>query len=198
MIIVLVVKVDEISSELSSLNAIVNNYEENYKMIFKELDGLKTSWYDDNYAKSFYDDVIIENYQNKEHNNNIKEIINIYEYLVEKYKNIGTKVEIDLKYIDSILEKFNKRISETRDIINQYKGIDTYYCPRERNYINKQIKDLRATITSMRKNKQEYKDLFDTILNIENNVKEKLAKIELYPIKELIEDKYFNIEGEKQ
>ena len=195
MISVLVVKVDDLLNELSSLNAVINNYEENYKAIFKELDNSKSFW-NDGYAKSFYNDEIIENYQNKEHNSNIRSLEKIYKYIIEKYQEIGNKIEIELSYRDNILENFNKRISDIRDIINQYKGIDTYYCPKERNVIENQIKDLRATITTIRQSKEEYKNLFDKVETIEKNIRERLAKIEVYPIKELKEDKYFNLEGE--
>lgn len=194
MISVLVVRIDDLVNELSSLGAIINNYEENYKAIFKELDNSKSFW-NDGYAKSFYNDAIIENYQNKEHNSNIRALEKVYQYIVDKYQELGSKIEIELSYRDTILENFNKRISEIRDIINQYKGIDTYYCPKERNVIDNQIKDLRATITAIRNTKEEYKDLFDKVESIEKNVKEKIARIEIYPIKELSEDKYFNIEG---
>lgn len=195
MISVLVVKVDDLLNELSSLNAVINNYEENYKAIFKELDNSKSFW-NDGYAKSFYNDEIIENYQNKEHNSNIRSLEKIYKYIIEKYQEIGSKIEIELSYRDNILENFNKRISDIRDIINQYKGIDTYYCPKERNVIENQIKDLRATITAIRQSKEEYKNLFDKVETIEKNIRERLARIEVYPIKELKEDKYFNLEGE--
>ena len=196
MISVLVVRIDDLVTELSSLSAIINNYEENYKSIFKELDNSKAFW-DDGYAKSFYNDAIIENYQNKEHNSNIRSLEKIYQYIIDKYQEIGRKIEVELTYRDAILENFNKRISEIRDIINQYKSIDTYYCPKERNVIENQIKDLRATITAMRKSKENFKDLFDNIEKIEKNVREKIAKVEVYPIKELVEDKYFNLDGEK-
>jgi hypothetical protein len=49
----------------------------------------------------------------------------------------------------------------------------------------------------MRKSKQKFKDLFEKVEDIEKNTREKINKLEIYPIKELVEDKYFSIEGEQ-
>lgn len=179
----------EIEKELIYLNKLLEEYENNYLMIFKELNSSSFFWKDGK-ADLFYKEIPKELEKNRNYYQEIKSVKDLYNFILEKYKQIGDKISIDLNSQESILEKFNNIIELSKEILSSYKHLDTSFCEEEKQIINDYKETLKSLITSLIEEKNKIKDLFNNVEDIESQINEKLANIKITYFKELEIDSY--------
>ncbi len=179
----------EIEKELIYLNKLLEEYESNYLMLFKELNSSSFFWKDGK-SDLFYKNVPKEFEKNKNYYDEIKSIKDFYNIILEKYHKIGDKIEIEMSSQESIIEKFNKTIELSNDILSSYKHLDLSFCEEEREIINEYKNELKELIIKLKEEKNKIKNLFNKIEDIENQINEKIVSLKITYFKELEFESY--------
>ena len=169
----------EIEKEVTILKQLIEDYEKNYIMLFKELSDTSFYWTEDGNAKAFFNELKFEKEQQKNHYKTLYNTYKIYEYISEKYKTIGRKIYVDLAERDNILAKYNNCINKTTELIVLYEHLDTSFCAPERPLIINQIKRLNNLRTTYKASKEKVKDTLDRIAEIEREIQNRIASYEI-------------------
>ncbi len=173
------IKTKDIEKEVDTLKRLINDYEKNYLYIFKELSDASFYWKEDAHAKEFFNGLKFEKSAEENHYRTIYKTFKVFEYIKNKYKEIGNTILVDIDERDNILAKYNKCIDETNDIIVAYEHLDTSFCEDEKPLILSQLRRLYKLRDKYIKTKGKVKDALDRIVEIEKEVKNKLANYEV-------------------
>ena len=73
----------EIEKEVTILKQLIEDYEKNYIMLFKELSDTSFYWTEDGNAKAFFNELKFEKEQQKNHYKTLYNTYKIYEYISE-------------------------------------------------------------------------------------------------------------------
>ena len=176
------IKTKDIEKEVELLGKLINDYEKNYLYLFKELSDASFYWKEDAHAKEFFNEIKFEKYAETNHYNAILKTFRIFEYIKNKYREIGKQIYVNIEERDNILAKFNKCINETSELIVLFEHLDTSFCAEERPLINSQINRLYKLKNDYIATKQKVKEALDTIINIEKEVKIQLASYDIDPV----------------
>ncbi len=169
----------EIEKEVTILKQLIEDYEKNYIMLFKELSDTSFYWTEDGNAKAFFNELKFEKEQQKNHYKTLYNTYKIYEYISEKYKTIGRKIYVNPDERDNILAKYNNCINKTTELIVLYEHLDTSFCAPERPLIINQIKKLNNLRTTYKASKEKVKDTLDRIAEIEREIQNRIASYEI-------------------
>lgn len=169
----------EIEKEVTILKQLIEDYEKNYIMLFKELSDTSFYWTEDGNAKAFFNELKFEKEQQKNHYKTLYNTYKIYEYISEKYKTIGRKIYVNPDERDNILAKYNNCINKTTELIVLYEHLDTSFCAPERPLIINQIKRLNNLRTTYKASKEKVKDTLDRIEEIEREIQNRIASYEI-------------------
>ena len=169
----------EIEKEVTILKQLIEDYEKNYIMLFKELSDTSFYWTEDGNAKAFFNELKFEKEQQKNHYKTLYNTYKIYEYISEKYKTIGRKIYVNPDERDNILAKYNNCINKTTELIVLYEHLDTSFCAPERPLIINQIKRLNNLRTTYKASKEKVKDTLDRIAEIEREIQNRIASYEI-------------------
>ncbi len=179
------IKIDYLKKEISQLEKLIEEYQINYRYLYKELSETFFSWKEDRHAKAFFDVIKIKKTSEINHYNSIVYLYRVFKYIYDNYSKFGNEVNIDLQERDNILEKYNNCISGTNDLITLYSHLDTSFCPEERQLIVNQINKLKEIKESYTASKERTKEAFDRISKIEKEVKKRIASLEISEIEEI-------------
>lgn len=169
----------EIEKEVTILKQLIEDYEKNYIMLFKELSDTSFYWTEDGNAKAFFNELKFEKEQQKNHYKTLYNTYKIYEYISEKYKTIGRKIYVNPDERDNILAKYNNCINKTTELIVLYEHLDTSFCAPEKPLIINQIKKLNNLRTTYKASKEKVKDTLDRIAEIEREIQNRIASYEI-------------------
>jgi len=169
----------EIEKEVTILKQLIEDYEKNYIMLFKELSDTSFYWTEDGNAKAFFNELKFEKEQQKNHYKTLYNTYKIYEYISEKYKTIGRKIYVNPDERDNILAKYNNCINKTTELIVLYEHLDTSFCAPEKPLIINQIKKLNNLRTTYKASKEKVKDTLDRIEEIEREIQNRIASYEI-------------------
>lgn len=179
----------EIEKELMYLNKLITEYEDNYLSLFRELNSSSLFWKDGK-SELFFDTIPKEKIKNDNYYQEIKNVQNIYTYILEQYKKIGNKINIDLNYQEAILKRFDKIILELENIKSLYEHLDTSFCIEEKGIILNELKDITQIIEIIKDEKNRIKNLLEKIESIEMEISTQINKIKITYIKDYEIDNY--------
>lgn len=187
------INIDKLKINITEYNKLVEEYENICQNYYYELES-DTNYWSSPYANYFFSLIAEEKKENKKFYQELSSLTKIFNYLILKYESLGSKINFDEKNKDTILNKINNY--KIDDIINIYDNLDLSFCPQEKNLIEKQKTKLQTTKVNINKYKKNIKNYFSTIEEIENQIKLKLSKLTISPIKEnsLLEHKLGNTE----
>lgn len=171
------INIRSLNENITELNNIISEYNENCLNLFNIMKNLTTFWHDKN-AKNFYDKLQIEE---KNTNKIIKEIENkknIYKYIYEEYNNLGNKIKCNLESKDIIISKIDNCISKLTEILNIFKCIDITSAYKGRAKIIKKQKKIEQLLIDYEDSKTKIKNFFNKIEQLEQSVNSKIENIE--------------------
>lgn len=117
------IQIDDIQNQLIFLNKQYDIYYDNYLKLYNILMDSSNYWNDMN-SKAFYDKIIT---QKKDLNFilvEIKEVIDLYDYIYQLYKNIGKKIEFNIGFRNKMNEQFSLYLKCIDDIIKIYNNLN--------------------------------------------------------------------------
>ena len=180
----MIIDVNNIKDEIVKLNDLLDKYKDNYLNLYNEINNASSYW-NDLISVKFFDSCKIEKIETKTTLEEIKSIIDIYNYILEKYQEIGKKIKFEIKNRDIVINGFNNYIIKVDDLIREYNSINFNCNIKISNMLNDQLYKLKNNRKILNNIKDKVKDIFDNIEEIEKEINLRLSKINIDIIKEI-------------
>ena len=179
------INVGNIEKECSTLKKNIDSFYDNVLTIYNELNWVKGYW-DDYHARIFFTNVNSEKMKVVNTYNELKSVSNIYEFMVERYKSIGNKIQVNLEVKDNVLAKFNNFYDKVNELISSYNGLNLGFCAGSSiaNRLHRQKRDLLKIKASLNVYKEKVKSTFEKIEEIESDINYKISNTSIEEIKE--------------
>ena len=179
------INVGNIEKECSTLKKNIDSFYDNVLTIYNELNWVKGYW-DDYHARIFFTNVNSEKMKVVNTYNELKSICNIYESIVERYKSIGNKIQVNLEEKDNVLSKFNNFYDKVNELISLYNDLNLGFCASSSiaNRLYRQKQDLLKIKASLNVYKERVKTTFETLEEIERDINYKITNTSIEEIEE--------------
>ena len=179
------INVANIEKECSTLKKNIDSFYDNVLTIYNELNWVKGYW-DDYHARLFFTNVNSEKMKVVNTYNELKSVSNIYESMVERYKSIGNKIQVNLEEKDNVLAKFNNFYDKVNELISLYNGLNLRFCAGTSvaNRLYRQKQDLLKIKASLNVYKERVKTTFETLEEIERDINYKISNTSIEEIEE--------------
>ena len=179
------INIGNIEKECSTLKKNIDSFYDNVLAVYNELNWVKGYW-DDYHARLFFTNVNSEKMKVVNTYNELKSVSNIYESMVERYKSIGNKIQVNLEEKDNVLAKFNNFYDKVNELISLYNGLNLRFCAGTSvaNRLYRQKQDLLKIKASLNVYKERVKTTFETLEEIERDINYKISNTSIEEIEE--------------
>ena len=179
------INIANIEKECSTLKKNIDSFYDNVLAVYNELNWVKGYW-DDYHARLFFTNVNSEKMKVVNTYNELKSVSNIYESMVERYKSIGNKIQVNLEEKDNVLAKFNNFYDKVNELISLYNGLNLRFCvgTSVANRLYRQKQDLLKIKASLNVYKERVKTTFETLEEIERDINYKISNTSIEEIEE--------------
>lgn len=177
------IDIASLQKESDILNKQLEKFTDSFLNIYNDLNQASNDW-QDYHARFFFTNV---NTEKSKVNNTYKELIalqEIYLYLVNQYKVLGNKINVNLDNKDDIFSKFNNFKEKLDELVSMYNDLDLSFCPDEAAKINSQKKQLLKIKSDIYNSKDKIKETLEKIEEIEKEVNLRISKINIEEIQE--------------
>lgn len=165
------------------LTKIIDDYELNFANFYNKLDESLNYWQDNN-AKKFANQIMIDKKESKKVILTLKELKKIYKNIYEKYSSIGSKINYIPKNKETLFYTFDSYIKKIDSVIFQINSLDLSFCPNERNQIIN-IKNMLINNQNKIKNlKYNTEKIINNIEKNETEIKKMISKLDYFKIDE--------------
>ena len=172
---------EKLSVEIKKLLELIEKYNDIYINYYNTLNESSSYW-NSSLSIKFFSDVSVEKNKVEMAINDLKNIADIYTYMVESYGAIGKKIKYDLSKEEILTQLFNKYIEKIDSTIILYRTLEI-------DAQNMQIIENQKEILNNNKKKiieirKYYIDLFNKIREIDIEVKNRIKNLKIDYIKE--------------
>ena len=173
----MVINIKKLKETISDYKTLISDYEEIYNNFYYESKSIDKYW-SSPVANYFFSLIEKEEIASKKFYEELVLLKDVFDYLINNYKDYEEKIIIDLSSKDSIINKINKY--KTQDITYLLNEIDS-------NFINidRQKNILRNINRNIEKYKESFKAFCNNIENVEDEIKQKLSQIIIAPAEEV-------------
>lgn len=172
------IDVVEINDKVVELKKIIEDYNLVYLNLFNNINQLSESWIGSD-ASKFFTSIEKEKRESSELIERLKIQKDIYKYLYESYKEIGNKIKCNLDVKDVVIAKINNCIDKTKELCNLYKSIIILNNYEEKENIQINYKYTIHVLNKYNELKENIKNTYTRIEEIEQEVNKKLENIEI-------------------
>ena len=183
MVISMEINLKKLKKEYYLLNSFIKRYEENMLNYYGKMNYVLSEWNDK-------EGLLFSEHLDKEKKSvflligNLKELCNIYEFIIKKYDKFGNIVKFDFDKKEVINASFDKMNNDLSNIITKFDNLDFDFSSDEK----KQIINQKEKLINLKKNvfslKNNNNKTFDMIDEIEREINYKISKISIENIKE--------------
>lgn len=177
------IDIEHLKSEIANLNHLIQEYEEIYLNLYHEL-SFSNHYWNDGYSIHFYDEISREKPIVLASIEEIKEFKSYYEWIISQYQEIGKKMFIKLNKKSFILKKIDRYIFILNETIALFSKLNSNFNVKEYYslmQLKNRILDEKETMKKLRKKVQ---NLFSLMEKTENQMMQKLKKLEVTSVKE--------------
>lgn len=171
------IKVSRIKEELSELNTLIEDYELSYLNLYNIVNDM-TNYWQDGYSERFFKDVEIKKINVSNTIEEIKNIKDVYKYLVSKYESIGNTIKFDLNYKNSVITYLDTCIEQCKNIISSYGSLDISFCG-EAGSIRNEISLVKVNKERLENYKEKLKKIINYIEESEKEIASKISSISI-------------------
>lgn len=173
----MVIYTKKLKETISDYKTVISDYEGIYNNFYYESSSINKYW-SSPVANYFFSLIDEEKKESEKFHSELLSLQDIFEYLIDSYKDYEEKIIVDLSSKDSIINKINKY--KTTDITYLLNEIDS-------NFIN--IDRQKNILRNINRNIEKYKENFKTFCNniekVEDEIKQKLLQITIESAEEV-------------
>ena len=173
----------KIKEELTKIDNLYEDYEKIYINLYNEFKKIQSVWISQK-SNEFNNYILSEKQKVKQTIDDMKNVNNIYDYLVENYKILGDKIKFNINNKDKVIDKINNYQDKLVKIINKYNNINYKEYTEEEKMIIFQKKILLNNKENLENIKKQILDKLKKIEEIEKEVSLRISKIDIEIIKE--------------
>lgn len=165
-----------INSEIVSLNKLIEDYNTNYLNLFNNINQIQSSWIGET-AEKYFDQINQDKMNTEKLLNQIKSEEEIYKYIYNSYKELGSSIKCNLNAKEELINKVNNCIDKSTEILNIYQSINTSKAYEERDSIIKKRENTKKVLNKYKEVKENIKKVYQKIEEIEQEVNTRIDKI---------------------
>lgn len=177
------INIEKLKGDLRELSTLIEDYESIYYNLYNELTNCSIFWSDNN-SLVFFDNVSTEKLAVNETITEFRQIIELYNYLVNRYSEFGTNIKFDIRQKNDILKKFDNYIDVIYDILSSFNNLSFSFDRTVSDIIYRDIDGLNDIINILGILKNRIKKHFNTFEEIEKEISLKISKINIDIFKE--------------
>ena len=117
------INIGHLKTELSNLNKLLEEYNINNLNMYNELSKTGSYWID-NHSIMFSNTISFEKLKVNKVYKEMKELKEIYQYMIISYQDIGNKIKINISGREDVLNKFDNITSMINKVINEYNNLE--------------------------------------------------------------------------
>ena len=165
------------------LNSLIKKYEDIIVNYYGKMNFVTSEWNDKNGLK------FSEHIDSEKKNiflliDNLKSVCSLYDYLIKKYEQFGKNLKFDFNNIYDINNNFSKMDEKFETLIKKYNNLDLNLIVDEKEKIINQKDKIVMLQKNVRLLKKNISSTFDMFKEIENEINNKISKIEIVNISE--------------
>lgn len=177
------IEVSKLNAEIVKFENLIEKLEDIYLNYYNQINSCSFFWQDKHEIK-FMDQAKEEKRKYMNMINELKNISDIYSYLIREYQKIGRKIVVDLGMKNEVNNYFNKYINEINNLIYEYNRLDLSFCYDVRSYLLKEKDRLNKTKNDILSIRQKVRETFNEIEQIEKQIQLNISKLNIEIIKE--------------
>lgn len=183
MVIGMEINLKKLKKEYFFLNSLVNKYEEIILNYYGKINFVFSEWNDKK-------GILFSEHIDEESKNvfllisNLKELCNIYKYIIKKYEQFGDIIKFDFEKKEGINDSFDEVNNDLSNIIRKYDNLDLDFLSNEKKHVTNQKEkfvNLKKDLLALKNNNNK---TFDMIDEIEKEINYKISKISPENVKE--------------
>lgn len=171
------VNIVELKNNISSLNSLIEEFNNVELNLFNRLKESCISWQDNNSIK-FDSDIQLDKREMTMFINSLIAKKNVFDIAYNKYSEIGKKIKCNLNSKNTILNSIDTNISKCQNIIEEFNRIDRSFYYNEQHSIQNQKNLIIMAKTSLEEIRWSVSKLYNKVESIEKIINSKIAGLE--------------------
>lgn len=172
------VNIDELRFQIDRLNQLLENYEMTILNLYNQENSTLTFWRDRK-SLELSNNSVHEKAKVKNMLTELSSLKEVYKYIVEKYQQIGNKIQFNLNNQNQIVNIFNRCIDKENVIINLYSNINVRYCYYELRILNNEKQRMIAHRNKLIEVKNNIVSQMNNIQRSEREIRDKISAINI-------------------
>lgn len=168
--------------ELNKLQKNISNYEEDLDNYYHELLNVSNFWHDPHEEK-FSREVKLEKVKLETSLKEVKNIKDVYKYMINEYEKLGARITYDLSYKNTIIKACDNFRRKLKQIITKYENLNLSMIDEKSRILNELYK-LKRVLNDVEEIKEKVKKVFDKIEDIESTIRIRLNRLDIELIRE--------------
>lgn len=180
------VNIQQIKKDLNDFKKLIDEYEDNFLNMYKELENATLYW-KDNYSKIIFKDIREKKQKIKTNIEELNDLKGVYQYILESYSKLGEKIIANTNNKGKVISKFDDYINKIDNIIALYNHLDLKSFSNELQIILLQKEKLVKNKKIVIQLKQNMQQILSDIEEYEKEVSLKVFKINIEIIQDTIQ-----------
>lgn len=172
------IDVKELKIHATKLSKEIEEYEKIHLNIYNTLAEISSFW-NDKESLRFQEKAKIAKQEISNKIMEMKTLEEVYKYIIEKYEEIGNDIKINLSADNEIQNYFNNYLEKISNIIVAYNNLNLVFCPQEAMIIRNERNRMIEYKKQMESIKEQIKQYYNKIENIEKEIINKISRIEI-------------------
>ncbi len=177
------ININRLEERITNINNLIDEYEILHLNLYNQQRTIDNSWTDKT-SKMFINKISEEQLKDRKFIDELNEIEKIYQFIIDSYKDLGTKIYYQENSSEKIIKSINKNIDQEEKIIDMYKRLDLSFLENEKEIINNEISIIENIQKREIEIKNSYTKVIEKIEEIEKKLLNKISKVKVEIITE--------------
>ncbi len=166
-----------LKTALTTLETLINEYEEIELNLFNQLNQVGIDWQDGN-ATIFADKIYLDKKESDLYVQSLKAKKDVTAYVYERYSSLGKKIRCNLNSRTTVLRALEECQNRAISLARSFENIDINVLMTEKDIVESQRKKINKVAATLTEIKKDTSKMYDQIETIEKNVEAKIRDLE--------------------
>lgn len=178
------IHIDKLKTTVLQLNHCIEEYEEIYMNFYHVISSSSFFW-NDNRSKKFYEAMYTEKNQVKTVIDELYSLKNIYDYMIDEYEKIGTRLQIQLSEKQNVIHSFDQYIEKIHSCIQILHAISLDMYPEVAPLLTEEQSKFIKLEQQVQKLKDQLLELFNKTEELENHINKEINRLQIQKLSEI-------------